>query len=230
MAAAKRSVLRKSKSIAIAKGRRTQDEAKAEIVAVARDFLSTHEFHKLTVGALMQRTAIGRSAFYAYFTDVYELAAIFIEEVALGVEESIRGWLGDGSDPVKRVRVALKNAIAFWQSNGRLIQALEHAASQDRRLQRLWRAEVAMRPVVLVADTIRRDQASGLIGPMDADQISSALNRFNMTYLNDSFAIERPRDPAEVLKTLERVWLGTLYGEVSIAKLSKSHARLRASK
>ena len=57
--------------------RRTPEEAKFEIVQVARKFLSKQPFRELTVGKLMERTQIGRSAFYAYFTDVYDLARDF---------------------------------------------------------------------------------------------------------------------------------------------------------
>ena len=71
-------------------------------------------------------------------------------------------------------------------------------------------------------EAILRDQAKGLIGPMDAREMSVALNRFNVTYLNDRFGNPRRKskdtDAATALATLERVWMGTLYGKVSLPK------------
>ena len=192
--------------------RRTPEEAKREIIEVARAYLSKQRFRDLTVEKLMTGTRIGRSAFYAYFDDVYDLAEIFIHELAGQIESGASDWLDREGQPIERIRSALRNAVAFWEVNGRMIRALEEAAVQDERLQRIWRDKIALSPVHRVADAIRRDQVAGLIGPMDPHEMSVALNRFNMTYLNDSFGSGRRRNRDLVLATLERVWIGSLYG------------------
>ena len=193
--------------------RRTPQEARAEIIEAARGFLATRGFADLTVGALMARTRIGRSAFYAYFKDVYELSEIFVHEVAERIDSSATIWWEHDGDPRSQVRAGLQRAIEFWQVNGRMIRALEQAATRDRRLRKIWLTDFALRPVARVAGGIRRQQAAGLIGPMDADEVSRALNRFNLSYLNDCFGTDRQRDTVKVLDTLERVWFGTLYGK-----------------
>ena len=194
--------------------RRTPEQAKEEIVRVARTFLSTHAFHELTVAKLMAPTQISRSAFYAYFDDVYDLAEIFIHELADRISSDASAWFDAPGRPGERIRKALQNAVDFWQVNGRMIRALEDASAQDPRLRKIWRDSIALRPMRLVADAIRRDQAAGLIGPLDAEQMSLALNRFNMTYLNDSFGSRQARDRSIVLATLERVWIAALYGTI----------------
>ena len=196
--------------------RRTPEEAKQEIVEVARSYLSRNRFRDLTVDKLMQQTQIGRSAFYVYFKDVYDLAEIFIHEHSSQIESGAIDWLDRDGPPIERVQLALKNAVSFWETNGRMIRALEEAANQDERLQRIWRDEVSMRPVRRVTEAIRRDQAAGLIGPLDAQEMSLALNRFNMTYLNDCFGTGRKRNSRLVLETLERVWISSLYGGASL--------------
>ena len=198
-----------------AQRRRTPEEAKQEIIEVARGYLSRNRFRDLTVDKLMRQTQIGRSAFYVYFKDVYDLAEIFIHELAGQIESGAADWLDRDGPPIERVRLALKNAVSFWETNGGMIRALEEATTQDERLQRIWRDEVSMRPVRRVAEAIRRDQAAGLIGPLDAQEMSLALNRFNMTYLNDCFGSGRKRNSRVVLETLERVWISSLYGGAS---------------
>jgi len=49
-----------------------------------------------------------------------------------------------------------------------------------------------------------------------------ALNRFNLTYLNDRFGNPRrrgkPTDKEKALEVLYRVWTATLYGKVTSPK------------
>ena len=103
-----------------------------------------------------------------------------------------------------------------------MIRALEEASWQDDKLRAAFRDEIGLRPTVLTTDAILRDQAKGLIGPMDAREMSVALNRFNLTYLNDRFGNPRrkskPTDKENALEVLERVWTATLYGKVTEPK------------
>ncbi len=62
---------------------------------------------------------------------------IFVREVARGMEESVSIWLSREDD------ADLQGVIVFWRANGRMIQALEQAATHDRRLRRLWRSDRA---------------------------------------------------------------------------------------
>lgn len=193
--------------------RRTPEEAKFEIVQVARKFLMKHPFRELTVGKLMERTQIGRSAFYAYFTDVYDLAEIFVHELAQSLEAGAADWIKGEGDPRQQIHETLDNAITFWEAHGPLIFALEQAAAHDKRLEGIWRDRISLSPIDKVAAIIKRDQAAGLIPPMDALEMSVALNRFNLVYLIDRFGgVRHPRDRRLILSVLERVWLGTLYG------------------
>lgn len=194
--------------------RRTPEEAKFEIIQVAREFLAKRPFRELTVGKLMERTQIGRSAFYAYFKDVYDLAEIFIHELASNIESGGAEWIKGEGDMRQEIRTMLSNGISLWEDHGPMILSLEQAAALDKRLEAIWRDRIALGPVRWIAQIIRRDQAAGLIPPMDPLEMSIALNRFNMTYLNDRLGgAHTTRDRALVLDTLERVWVGTLYGE-----------------
>jgi AcrR family transcriptional regulator len=200
-------------------GRRTPEEARQEIIDLARAHLSQYGFRDFTVDRLMRDTKVGRSAFYAYFSSVYELAAVFLHELSDQLDAAGVGWFDPDSDPIEAIRSALRRGVAFWQSNGRMIRALEEAAWQHDALRAAWRDEVGTRVTRSCTEAILRDQAKGLIGPMDAREMAVALNRFNVTYLNDRFGNPRRKskntDAATALETLERVWIGTLYGRVS---------------
>jgi AcrR family transcriptional regulator len=192
--------------------RRTPEEAKLEIVAAARKYLLKKSFRTLTIEKLMKTTQVGRSAFYAYFANVYDLAEIFIHELAGGVEDVVEDWLSRDGDPALQLRAAFSNGLAFWEPIGPLIRNLHDAALQDDRLEKIWRDKVATGPILRIADKIRRDQAAGLIGPMDPLQMSIALNLFNLNYLNDCFGKGKTRDKDVILQTMERIWIGALYG------------------
>ena len=166
----------------------------------------------------MRDTKVGRSAFYAYFSSVYELAGVFLHELSEQLDAAGVGWFDREGDPIDGIRSALRRGVAFWQSNGRMIRALEEASWHHDALRAAWRDKVGTRVLRSCTEAILRDQAKGLIGPMDARDMSLALNRFNVTYLNDRFGNPRRKskdtDAATVLETLERVWIGTLYGEI----------------
>jgi TetR/AcrR family transcriptional regulator, ethionamide resistance regulator len=201
------------------RGRRTPEVARQEIIDVARAYISKRGFKDLTVEKLMRDTEIGRSAFYVYFASVNELAALFVHELSTKIEAAAAGWYRDEGDTILRIREALRSGIEFWEVNGPMIRALEEASWHDDRLRGAFRDEIGLRPIKQTTEVIERDQAKGLIGPMDAREMAAALNRFNLTYLNDRFGNPRrkskPTDKEKALEVLERVWTATLFGKVA---------------
>src|SRR5271163_503119 len=96
------------------RGRRTPEEARQEIIDVARAYISKHGFKGLTVEKLMRGTEIGRSAFYVYFGSINELAAVFVHELSAKIEAAIVGWRNAQDDPLLRVRETLRGGVEFW--------------------------------------------------------------------------------------------------------------------
>ncbi len=211
-----------AKSARPSKGRRSPEEARREIIDAARAYISTHGLTGLTVDKLMQGTEIGRSAFYVYFASIHELAVVFVHELSAKIEAASAGWYNDEGDPIARIRETLRGGVEFWEANGPMIRALEEASWQDDHLRAAFRDEIGLRPTVLTTEVILRDQAKGWIGPMDAQEMSVALNRFNLTYLNDRFGNPRrkskPTDVDTAIEVLSRVWTATLYGKVTNTK------------
>lgn len=207
------------------RGRRTPEEARQEIIDVARAYISKHGFKGLTVGKLMRGATIGRSAFYVYFASITELATVFVHELSAKIETAGAEWFRDQGDAIHQIHETLRSGVQFWSANGPMIRALEEASWHDDHLRAAFRDEIGMRPIVQTTEVILRDQARGRISPMDAREMSVALNRFNMTYLNDRFGNPRrkskPTDKEKALEVLERVWTATLYGKVVEPKGAK---------
>ncbi len=187
---------------------------------MARAYILKNGLRDLTVDKLMQGTEIGRSAFYVYFASIHELAAVFVHELAAKIETVIvAGWYDGEGDPIDRIRTMIRGGVEFWEANGPMIRALEEASWHDDNLRAAFRDEIGLRPTVVTTEAILRDQARGWIGPIDAREMSVALNRFNLTYLNDRFGNPRrrskPTDKETAIEVLTRVWTGTLYGKVT---------------
>ena len=204
------------------KGRRTSEESRQEIIDVARAYVSKNGLRDLTVDRLMQGTEIGRSAFYVYFASIHELAAVFVNELAVKIEAVSAEWYRGEGDPLFWLRDTLRGGVEFWEANGPMIRALEEASWHDEKLRAVFRDEIGLRPIVQTTEVILRGQARGWIGPMDARELAVALNRFNLTYLNDRFGNPRrrgkPTDKEKALEVLYRVWTATLYGKVTSPK------------
>ena len=207
---------------AVTKGRRTSEKARQEIIDAARVYISKNGLRDLTVDRLMQGTENGRSAFYVYFASIHDLATVFVHELAAAIEAVSAEWYRGEGDPLVWMRNTLRGGVEFWEANGPMIRALEEASWHDEKLRAVFRDEIGLRPIVQTTEVILRGQARGWIGPMDAREMAVALNRFNLTYLNDRFGNPRrrgkPTDKEKALEVLYRVWTATLYGKVASPK------------
>jgi hypothetical protein len=85
----------------------------------------------------------------------------------------------------------MRGAVEFWEANGPMIRALEEASWHDDHLRAAFQDEIGLRLIMKTTEAILRDQAKVWIGPMDPREMSAALNRFTMTYLNDRFGNSR---------------------------------------
>ena len=116
--------------------------------------------------------------------------------------------------------------VEFWQANGPMLRALEEASWADDKLRAAFRDEIGLRPTIVTTEVILRDQAKGLIEPLNAREMSVALNRLYLTYLNDRFGNPRrkakPTDKETAIDVLSRVWTATLYGKVTSPKRKRA--------
>ncbi len=189
---------------------RKSEQTRTEILEAALHFLWTQPFRDLTVNELMSRTGAGRSAFYQYFGDLYDL----IEALLRGLEASIfqvaTPWLRDDGDPLPLLKESLGGLVQVCYERGPILRAVSDAAVSDERLEREWKKFLAKFDDAVTA-RIEDHQQKGLIADFEARPVAIALNRMDASLLIDAFG-RRPRGaPQPVLDALVRIWMSTLY-------------------
>jgi AcrR family transcriptional regulator len=201
--------------------RHRPEESERAILAAARSFLSEHPFREMKVEDVMARTGLSRPAFYAYFHDRYELVTRLLEGIGGLLFAVDRRWLvgdpGAGREESVRTLVeALDGGAETFAAYGPVLRAISDAASYDARVEEVYRFGLLERLVAGVAGRVARDVEAGL-SPADLDPREAARALVMMTegYLIDAYgrpAEGRPRNRGAVVRTLEAVWVGTLYG------------------
>ena len=202
--------------------RRRPEEAERAILAAARSFLSEHPFREMKVEDVMARTGLSRPAFYAYFGDRYELVTRLLEGIGGLLFAVDRRWLvgdpGAGREESARtLGEALGGGAETFRTYGPVLRAISDASSYDGRVEEVYRFGLLERLVAAVAGRVARDVEAGL-SPADLDPREAARALVMMTerYLIDAYGrpgAGPPRDSAAVVRTLESVWIRTLYGE-----------------
>ena len=199
--------------------RRRPEEAERAILAAARAFLSEHPFREMKVESVMARTGLSRPAFYAYFKDRYELVTRLLEGIGGLLFAVDRRWLAgdpavDREESAAVLREALKGGAETFERYGSVLRAISDAASYDGRVEEVYRFGLIERLTVAVAARIARDVEAGVSPPdLVPEEAARALVFMTERYLIDAYGHpqgRRSRD--EIFRTLEKVWIGTLYG------------------
>jgi TetR/AcrR family transcriptional regulator, ethionamide resistance regulator len=201
--------------------RRRPEEAERAILAAARSFLSEHPFREMKVEDVMARTGLSRPAFYAYFGDRYELVTRLLEGIGGLLFAVDRRWLvgdpGAGREEAVRTLVeALRGGAETFGTYGPVLRAISDASSYDGRVEEMYRFGLLERLIAAVAGRVARDVEAGLSSAdLDPQEAARALVMMTERYLIDAHgrpAAGPPRDAAAVVRTLEAVWVHTLYG------------------
>lgn len=196
-------------------GRRSREEARLEILDAAEQFLRERPLRELTVGDLMDRTSIGRSAFYVYFEDRYRLVGALLGRLETVFVEAATPWLSDPAkpDPFSRLREALEATVAVWTEHGPVLRAIAEAAAQDRDVEQAYRWGLLERFIVAIAERIETGQALGRIGDLDPRETAAALILMNERYLADRLGRSPQLETQQAVHALYGIWCATLYGE-----------------
>ena len=207
-----------------ARRRRRPEEAERAILAAARSFLERNPFREMTVERVMARTGLSRPAFYAYFRDRYELVARVLEGIGGLLFAVDRRWLVGEEESREEARLILEGALRRGAETfvryGPVLRAISEAASQDERLEELYRYGLIARLIGSVAARIERDRKRGLVAKgVDPEETARALVLMTERYLLDAFGRPKDRPSREkteaVVETLVAVWASTLYGPES---------------
>ena len=198
--------------------RRRPEEAERAILAAARSFLSEHPFREMKVEDVMARTGLSRPAFYAYFKDRYELVTRLLEGIGGLLFAVDRRWLvgdpGVGKEESAAVlREALGGGAETFQRYGPVLRAISDAASYDERVEEVYRGGLIERLIIAVEARIFRDVAAGITpAELDPGETARALVFMTERYLIDAYGTPRASNTDAAVRTLETVWIRTLYG------------------
>jgi len=191
----------------LAKSERTR----AAILDAALAFLWEHPFREMTVSRLMDRTNVGRSAFYQYFQDLHELMEHLLNDLRADIMTGARPWFTGTGEVTGLLREALEALVRVGYEKGPILKAVADAAPADERLERAW-SELLHHFDDVVAARIEADQRQGLIPELDARAVARAFTQMDAYSLIEAFG-EHPREaPEPLLNAIERIWISTLYG------------------
>jgi AcrR family transcriptional regulator len=192
------------------RSRRNPEESRQKILEAATEFLFEHPLRDMTVAELMDRTSLGRSSFYVYFRDRYDLAEALLKMIEnLGLKAAGPWFEGSGRS-LPALRAALKNIVNVFVKFGPVIRSVAEAAPMGEKLESFW-SDFIQAFTRMTAERIIRDQKAGHTPPVDAHETAHALIHMNIAYLTDRFGKRPQVDPKTALDTLFGIWACTLY-------------------
>lgn len=197
--------------------RHRPEEAERIILAAARALLRERPFREMTVERVMERTGLSRPSFYVYFGDRYELVTRLLEGVggllyALDLPWTSGDTRGGPAEAAAMLREVIRRRVTAFDEYGPVVRAISDAARYDARIEEVYRRGLLQRTIQSVSDRISRDVAAGH-SPKDLVPMETARALVLMT---ERYLLDAPADPTEdgeaKLRTLEEVWVRTLYG------------------
>jgi AcrR family transcriptional regulator len=193
--------------------RHRPEESEREILDAAEQLLRERPLSEITVGQLMARTRLGRSSFYLYFDDLYDLVARLLARLEASLWEPAERWIEGTENPHEEdIRRAIGGVVSVWVAHGPVLRAIAEASLHDREVASLWRDGVIERFVDAVTDRLTKEIRRGRIGQLHARQTATALLLMNERYLMDTLGRAPQADAKTVAETLDRIWVRTLYG------------------
>ncbi len=193
--------------------RRRPEESEREILDAAEQLLRERPLSEITVGELMARTRLGRSSFYFYFRDLYDLVARLLARLEAALWEPAERWIeGSEGPPEEDIRRALGGVVSVWVAHGPVLRAIAEASLHDREVASLWRDGVIERFVDAVTDRLTKEIRRGRINHLHVRETATALLLMNERYLMDTLGRVPQADAKTVAETLDRIWVRTLYG------------------
>ncbi|ONH53549.1 TetR family transcriptional regulator [Frankia sp. CcI49] len=205
---------RASEFARVARRRRRQPvEAEREILRAATEMIGSAETNvPITVAALMARTGLGRSAFYAYFRDLPDLLRRLLHEIEGELSATSSAWFDGNGDPAEDCRRSAQTLVDVYQRHGLILSAIADAAAADPDLAARYQQATVDGFAAAVAERVDRERTRGAVPGDQHPQSPRALMAMTDTYLRETLGRHPRADPAVVVRTLTLVWSQALYG------------------
>ena len=193
--------------------RRSPEDAVAEIVGAAEDFLRQRPFRELSVDEIMGRTSLSRSSFYVYFRDRHDLLLRLVQEIGDQLMTMADRWLAGTGEPPADARRALEGLVGVYNDHGAVMRSLADAARVDPDVEQVYEALID-RFVIATSQHIAEEIEAGRTEPIDPVETARALVWASEAYLVRTLGTNPPRQPRElVVDTLARIWVRVLYDQ-----------------
>jgi len=200
------------------------ERTRAAILNAALEFIWSHPFRNMTVGALMAETGLSRSAFYQYFDDLHDLMKTLLDNLQVDIFDVTGAWFEGVGDPIALLDESLSGLVTVCYKFGPILRAVDDAAATDERFEKDWK-RFLVKFDDAVTSRIEADQQQDLIPGFDARPMAVALNRLDAYALIEAFG-QRPRkNPKPVQEALSRIWISTLYGKEYLSTDSSNLVR-----
>lgn len=197
----------------VARRRRRQPvEAEREILRAATEMIGSDTGAPMTVAALMSRTGLGRSAFYAYFRDLPDLLRRLLHEIEGELAATSAGWFDGTGDPVEDCLRSTRVLVGVHRRHGLVLSAIADAAAADPDLAARYRQMAVDGFADAVTERISRERARGRVAAEQEPQSARALMAMTDAYLRETLGRHPRADPVDVVRTLTLVWTQALYG------------------
>lgn len=191
--------------------RRTPEVTRREILDAAAFLLSSRPFRELSVGDVMRHTEVGRSAFYAHFTDIYAVVEELLSQIRDEEIAYLEQWNGDTADPTDSFQRMITNTVTLWARRGPMLSSMLDAAANDGRIAALFE-QITDRYCHVAAAALRRDRRTTLPPDLDRDEVAALVIHGTQAYLKDRLGAPGRGDPLTVAVTLQAMWSAALYG------------------
>jgi AcrR family transcriptional regulator len=180
-------------------------------VEAAEAMLRERPFRELTVDDLMRRTDLSRPSFYVYFKDRHELVLRVAEHIGGELFAMSERWYEGTGDGPALVRNAIDGVVGVFAAHGPVLHALADAATDDPRVEAVYRALI-QRFVDATAEHIEREMAAGRVLPLDARETAVALTWMMERYLQLNLGRGPQTPPEQLTESLATIWSRVLYG------------------
>jgi AcrR family transcriptional regulator len=190
--------------------REQREQTRQQILVAADRQLRDRPYRELSVETVMADTGLTRTAFYRHFDDVPDLVLRLLEDVGRELYEIAERWLeGSAEDFQSAAREGLRGIVAFFVRHGPLVAAVAEGAVTDEGIEAGYHSFIEAFITLTergFAGMIERGQTD----PFPTAALARALNLMNERFLLDQLGREPRGDPAEVLATIETVWLRSM--------------------
>ena len=148
---------------------------KTQILDAAIFVFSRDGFNKANTDEIANVAQLGKGTLYRYFKNKKELFIAVMDRGLEKLKDAVLAKIEKVEDPIKRLEVASKTYLSFFEKNPTLIDMLVHEQSEFRERIKKKYFEHYYGNIERMRQTLRRGIGQGLIKNIDIDDTINIL-------------------------------------------------------